>query len=245
MKELVQIDGMFGIDEIEFVLYKSHISNSILRDENHVWEPGVFNWLKAILCPGGVFVDVGAHAGIFSTYAAWAMGKSGLVIAAEPARELSRLCLFNVSGIKHHGHIAVAYVACVGGSDVESVTLAVCKEENDGDNRISKMPERGADGCADGWEFRCVPAKTLDSVFEKATAGHYLKNRPITLKIDAQWAEVDVLKGAHLTLQKVWNGIVEVQEETEEEVRQIIEEYGFKTKTVAGELMFWKSGMAS
>src|SRR6476659_5958961 len=41
-------------------------------------------WAKALLRPGGSFLDVGAHAGYFSLIAADRVGRGGLVIAVEP-----------------------------------------------------------------------------------------------------------------------------------------------------------------
>src|SRR6187455_3401205 len=41
-------------------------------------------WAKALLHPGGSFLDVGAHAGYFSLIAADRVGRDGRVIAVEP-----------------------------------------------------------------------------------------------------------------------------------------------------------------
>ena len=52
-----------------------------------LWHPGIvrflYNWIK----PGQIFVDIGAHIGLFSVIAAKKVGASGRVIAFEPAED--------------------------------------------------------------------------------------------------------------------------------------------------------------
>jgi FkbM family methyltransferase len=56
------------------------------------YEPESMFALGRILRPGDVFVDVGANAGVYTLFAAQAVGPTGRVIACEPSRrELARL----------------------------------------------------------------------------------------------------------------------------------------------------------
>ena len=57
-----------------------------------LYEPSTMLVLKRLLKPGSVFVDGGAHIGVFTLFAASLVGSSGRVIALEPsAREFSSL----------------------------------------------------------------------------------------------------------------------------------------------------------
>lgn len=53
--------------------------------------------VKRLLAPGDIFVDGGAHVGLFTLAAAAKVGKSGNVIAFEPASETRRHLLRNVA----------------------------------------------------------------------------------------------------------------------------------------------------
>ena len=51
----------------------------------HKYEPYMAREIQAELRPGGVFLDVGSHFGLWSVYAARIVGKTGKVFAFEPS----------------------------------------------------------------------------------------------------------------------------------------------------------------
>jgi FkbM family methyltransferase len=55
------------------------------------WEPMTSRRLRQCLAPGMTFVDVGAHVGHYTLLAARAVGRSGRVVALEPASQSYRL----------------------------------------------------------------------------------------------------------------------------------------------------------
>jgi len=62
----------------------------------HRIERATVKYLRNVLKPGDVFVDIGAHVGYFAEYAGRLVGRSGLVFAFEPfphnCQLLSRNC---------------------------------------------------------------------------------------------------------------------------------------------------------
>src|SRR4051812_46127494 len=52
------------------------------------FEKKEINFLQRILQPGDLFIDVGANIGLFSLYAAKAVGEAGSVIAFEPTPDI-------------------------------------------------------------------------------------------------------------------------------------------------------------
>jgi FkbM family methyltransferase len=61
-----------------------------------LWEPNVTNWICERLCPGDVFIDVGANVGYYSLLASQLVGDSGRVIAIEPLSELFHVLTQNL-----------------------------------------------------------------------------------------------------------------------------------------------------
>src|SRR4051812_47172583 len=49
-----------------------------------VYEPAVARVMRAVLEPGDTAIDVGAHVGLHSLYAAALVGRTGSVVAVEP-----------------------------------------------------------------------------------------------------------------------------------------------------------------
>jgi FkbM family methyltransferase len=80
----------FGNNEREVSLWRGPRFSVDLRDriQRQMWcaiyEPHVTHCLKAILRPGDTFVDVGAHIGYHSFYAAGVVGAAGRVFSFEP-----------------------------------------------------------------------------------------------------------------------------------------------------------------
>jgi len=145
------------------------------------WEPKVTAFLLEKLKPGMIFIDVGAAIGWFTIIAASIVGRSGRVIAFEPAPHRFRTLFENVK-LNTDGN-------------VECVNKAVSSEK--GEAYISGQEILMYLSPSKSRFKRNVPIDvvTLDS---------YLKRRGVErvdmMKIDVEGAELRVLKGMEQTI---------------------------------------------
>jgi FkbM family methyltransferase len=158
------------------------------------YEPGLVRHLSERLRPGDVFIDVGAHIGLFSILAAHLTGRSGRVVAFEPypgSRErLRRLADRNELGERieivaaalsdHAAAAAPLYMT-------EDSTLSTLDPDH------SPMFDRHAFG-------RSIPVEvtTLDGWL---AARPDLLPRLAAIKIDVEGHEGRVIAGMHRTLE--------------------------------------------
>lgn len=141
-----------------------------------VYERWETDLVQRMLCPGQVFVDVGAHIGYYSTLAAGLVGPEGEVHAFEPCAANARLLRLNVAPF---GDRVRVYEAAV--SDTAGVSWLYICEENSGDHRLYATPGRQAEP---------VDVVRLDDV--RALRG----KRIDFLKVDVQGQEQRVINGA-------------------------------------------------
>ncbi len=78
--------------EVTIRLYKDSILSKIIYDG---FEQEEFSFVKNILKEGDIFIDVGANIGLFSLIASKYVGKSGKIIAFEPAPVIYQRMLEN------------------------------------------------------------------------------------------------------------------------------------------------------
>jgi hypothetical protein len=97
-----------------------------------VWEPGETRFLRALVRPGDVFVDVGAHVGYFSLLAASRVGEEGAVIAVEPEPRNLRLLRANLA---RNGASRARVIPLAAYSHSVWMSLA-CDEHNRGGHRL-------------------------------------------------------------------------------------------------------------
>ena len=157
------------------------------RFYEHNYEKENYEFLRRIVKPGMHIVDVGAHLGLFSVACSQLAGPSAKIVSFEPTpgtysvltKTLELNHCDNVTPVQ--GAIsdkegeAVFYVSTIGGCNSNSLVK----------NKIeSKLNEH------------TVTLFTIDQVVEKYSL------TPGLLKIDAEGAELDVLKGGRNTLQK-------------------------------------------
>jgi FkbM family methyltransferase len=150
------------------------------------YEPNEFAFLTTILEPGMVVVDVGAHEGIYSSFAATLVGASGQVWAFEPSsRERTRLvdnlCRNGLSNVKV---FPLALADANGAGE-----LNVASDAYSGHNTLAKhfsesIPSIGPEA---------VELRKLDDL----TTG---LERLDLLKIDAEGAETRIIRGASRTI---------------------------------------------
>lgn len=146
-----------------------------------LYEPEVSEYIAAHLPAGGVFWDVGAHAGYHTLKAARAVGRQGRVIAIEPDPKICELCReqLALNGVTNTVVVQAA-VTDSGGQ----VTLMRDSE----DSRTSHIGAVAGEG-----DPLLVPATTLDELAERHPT-------PDLIKMDIEGAEVLAFPGGEKLL---------------------------------------------
>ena len=167
------------------------------RIERQMWggcyEAHVRNCLEALLRPGDVFLDIGAHIGYHAAVGACLVGAAGLVFAFEPDPILYERLVRNVGQF----------------SFVRAVRCAVW--ESSGKFTFEQSSSAGESG----WgtltvvrDFRKGQHVTVDAVALDDWCDKYLSVGVRAIKIDAEGSEVGILKGARNLLRRLRPAIV-------------------------------------
>jgi FkbM family methyltransferase len=188
------------------------------------YEPEFARILRHELRPGDTFVDVGAHMGHWSQYAAKLVGESGTAIAFEPspayevlvrtARSSSVIKCFNIGIAAKEGDLTFYEQGTAGsGSFIQSVTEINRHFQPD----VPISPAAG------------VKVRPLDEVLEE------LGVRPTLIKVDVEGFELEVMQGATRVLEEVrcpW--LMEIHPEqlklsggSDSQVRDLFSEKGY------------------
>lgn len=151
-----------------------------------LYESETCTYLAAILRDGDVFVDVGAHVGWFSLFAATLVGPTGQVWSFEPSRA-NHAHLIEHAVLNDFQHLRPVHAAVGSASGIVPLKL---RADNDGGHAVRPDVTSGAAMLeADGVEP--VWCTTLDDVFGDRTLP------PVrAIKIDAEGFEHEVLRGA-------------------------------------------------
>jgi len=142
-------------------------------------------WLSNHLTEGDLAIDVGAHHGTYSVLMVAMCGQTGHVVAIEPDPYSREVLVRNIGlnpGIKRP---AVEVCAC---SDEIGEATLFCRRGNSQSSLARSAVEFSA---ADRCEEIRVPLVTIDSYLSE----HNLPE-PRCVKIDAEGAEIRILKGA-------------------------------------------------
>jgi len=150
--------------------------DSLRLAKTGVYEPAETAFVKKVLRPGQVFVDVGAHIGYYSTLAAMLVGPEGKVFAFEPCPVNYALLERNIE--PYSGTVRTYPLAV---SDAAGYATLYLSDENSGDHRLAYMPER------DSLFIRTIALDDFDPLRGEEVG---------FLKIDVQGHEYEVLKGA-------------------------------------------------
>lgn len=184
-------------------------------------------WARALLSPGGTFLDIGAHAGYFSLLAADRVGPNGQVYAIEPnPRTFAAL----------DSHLAINGVA--------NVTAMMCGLADRPGSIPLHAPPSSLDYNAtvlprSGWTRVDVPARTLDDCVRE-----WGVERIDLMKIDVEGAEPLVLAGGAESLRRgvVRHAMIEINGPRLSEagggpgaLAQTLERLGFVPASLAGD----------
>jgi FkbM family methyltransferase len=146
-------------------------------------ESGLAQWLQRVLSPGAVMIDVGANIGHYTTLAAQLVGPGGRVVAIEPAPD-------NVAKLRERC-VDLRQVTIVAAAADEQSGTCVLHLDRDNPTQHS-LVSRNVGGQRQRLR---VPTVTLDGVGDDLV-------RLDLVKIDAQGAELRILRGAHRVLQR-------------------------------------------
>jgi len=146
-----------------------------------------YNFLKEQVKPGMHIVDVGAHLGLFSSVCSQLAGSEGKIVCFEPTPGTFEL-LQQTLGLNDCSNVTAVKAAV---SDKDGMAtfyvseIAGCNSNSLIKNKLGGEPQ--------AYDVKLV---TLDSI----TNNYSLK--PSLVKIDAEGAELDVLKGGVTTFKK-------------------------------------------
>ena len=155
------------------------------------YEPYVARALQANLGPGGVFLDVGSHFGLWSVYTASIIGKTGKVFAFEPSPAFAvlkenavlnpRVRYFNMGVGAQDGEVTFfEQGTATSGSFVKEVT--VINEEWQPAVPIAEIK---------------VKIRSLDTLITE------LDIRPDLIKVDVEGFEFEVISGSEKILRSI------------------------------------------
>lgn len=151
------------------------------------YESENYNFLKAQVKSGMHIIDIGAHLGLFSSVSSQLAGPEGKIVCFEPTPATFEI-LEKTLKLNHCNNVT-AVQAAVSDKDGKA-TFYVSRTAGCNSNSLVKNKLEGE---LQAYEVNLV---TLDSIISK----YFLK--PSLIKIDAEGAELDVLKGGVTTFKK-------------------------------------------
>jgi FkbM family methyltransferase len=194
------------------------------------YEAGVRTALLASLREGDCVWDVGANQGLYTRLFVELVGRSGAVVAVEPAPQQVALL----------GAVAEEYptlkVIAAAASDYVGEASFYLDESSDGTTCSLRTRHSGSDN--DPSATIKVPVITLDSLLQRSDV-----RCPRILKIDVEGFELEVLKGATqlLSNKRVITIVIEVHHAVLEKrgmmlapqsIRVLLEKNGFKVRNI-------------
>lgn len=203
-------------------LHKGYWYFGSRREENEL------NRFKDLINEGDTVLEVGAHIGYVSQIFEDLVGETGRVIVAEPTEFSRRFLSKNIRSDTMI--LSMALSSTVGEMDFYT--------EEFGGFTNSLVPEytentsKGLSQSQHSRDSKIIKTKVNVSTIDTICRDHSVT--PHFIKIDVEGAELDVLKGASKTLNKVSALMVEVSRH-HEDVFDLLSGYDFKAHNSAGE----------
>ncbi|MEM2529397.1 MAG: FkbM family methyltransferase, partial [Ignisphaera sp.] len=179
-------------------------SNVYLNPYFH--EHDVVSFVINNLKEGDVFIDIGAHCGLYTIVASKRVGIEGMVVSVEPNPENVRYLIRN---IKINDLKNVIIIAKALGQRKERIKMFY----HPGATALTSVKERGH------FKWFRVDQVTLDDIVEELKLGHIKM-----IKIDTEGYDEHVLRGGGSALQKTDYVIVELNTNN---VRELLLRKGF------------------
>ncbi len=149
----------------------------VLREQND-WFEDEIKFVRRLLRPGSIVMDIGANYGVYALSMAQAVGSTGQVLAFEPASETANLL---AEGIAANGFTQVVLDRSAVSSFSGTAQLAL-NDSPELNTIVSCLPDSGL--------TETVPLVTLDECVER-----YRLWDIDFLKIDAEGEEANILRG--------------------------------------------------
>jgi FkbM family methyltransferase len=154
----------------------------------HNYEAANFQFLKENCKPGDIVLDIGAHLGVFAVAAAMYTNRSGKVYAFEPTSSTNNLLKKTIQYNKLE-NIVFPRKEAVGKESGKTYFYVSDVEGDNSNSLVSHVRDRN------------LHSEEIDVVSVDGFAEKMNLEKINFLKIDAEGAEFDVLKGAAKTLQ--------------------------------------------
>ena len=189
------------------------------------FEANEFAFLDQYLKPGMVFVDAGAHEGLYSVFAAIRTAPGGRVLAIEPSARERAICEAN---LELNSCAATVIPCALAAADGEAEFL-LAQDHRSGHNTLGAFAWGGVHIAS----RQTVSVRSLDSL-----AAEYGLERLDVLKMDIEGAETQALRGGvrvfgelrPVVIVEVSPRSLEAQGSSQEELLATFEELGLLIK---------------
>ncbi len=211
--------AVIGENKINFRPFVMHDFLFVIANANRNHEPLVQKVFQPK--PGEVFVDVGAHIGLYTMRAARDVGLKGKVIAVEPDPQSYRILKSNIA-LNNLDNVTVINAALCDISG-QMIFYACTDPSLSGFELQSEARLR---------EVRTVQVVTLDGLLESVGV-----DQVNWIKLDVEGAETKVLHGAKSLLTRAKNLHIIVESDSDQAM-QYLKGFGFKT-CYLGEIYYY------
>lgn len=197
-------------------------NRSDLHMIDEIWAYRKYDYFGYRVTPGSTVVDIGAHIGTFTVYAARACGASK-VISFEPHPDNYRVLSKNVER-NHLRNVTCVNQAVAG--NVQRRTLRLDSTESGSHSLVTGSPERTL-------EVECC---TLEEVFRR-----FSLTKIDYLKVDCEGAEYEILENATAKLSQITRISMETHttpHRKAEDLERLLRAHGFEVSLFGGSRLY-------